>query len=288
MIVRAALRLALAAALAGTAVVAQAAPRIASINVCTDQLLMALADPAQIVGLSPYARDPASSWMAERAKNFRRLSGEAEDVLALHVDAVVAAPFTRRATREMLKRQGVRVVEFPVAQSLDDVRANLRLMGDLAGHPERAAAEIARFEAALARVRNAAAGRRLRVLAVSRRGWVTGRHSLLGALLDAAGLANAADELGIAAGGFQPLEAIVRLKPDLLVVSDDRDLAVDQGQAFVLHPALERLYPSDRRIVIPDRLTVCDGPMLTEALDRLGAALAQLYPLARGRHSAGP
>lgn len=273
---RAVLRLALAAALAGTTAVAQAAPRIASINVCTDQLLMALADPAQIAGLSPYARDPASSWMAERAKAFRRLSGEAEDVLALRVDAVAAAPFTRRATRAMLARQGVRVVEFPVAQSPKGVRDNLRLMGELTGHPDRAAAEIARFNAALARVRTAAAGPRLRVLAVSRRGWITGRHSLLGALLDAARLANAADDLGIAAGGLEPLEAIVRLKPDLIVVSDDRDLATDQGQAFVLHPALERLYPPDRRIVIPDRLTVCDGPMLTEALDRLGAALARL------------
>jgi iron complex transport system substrate-binding protein len=28
-------------------------PRIASINICTDQLLMILADPPQILGLSP-------------------------------------------------------------------------------------------------------------------------------------------------------------------------------------------------------------------------------------------
>ena len=33
-------------------------PRIASINVCTDQLLLTLADPEQILGLSPYSRDP--------------------------------------------------------------------------------------------------------------------------------------------------------------------------------------------------------------------------------------
>ena len=126
------LRLALAAGLVALATtMAQAAPRVASINVCTDQLLMALADPAQIVGLSPYSRDPASSAMAERAENFHRLSGGAEDVLALHPDVVVAAPFTRRATREMLKRQGLRVVEFPVAQSLADVRSNLRRMGEI-------------------------------------------------------------------------------------------------------------------------------------------------------------
>jgi iron complex transport system substrate-binding protein len=272
---RVVLQLAFAAATAGAAVPVQAAPRIASINVCTDQLVMALADPAQIAGLSPYARDPESSWLAERAKAFRRLSGEAEDVLMLRPDVVVAAPFTRRATRAMLKRQAVRVVEFPVAQSLDDVRNNLRLMGEVAGHPERASAEIARFDAALQRARAAAARQPLRVLAVSRRGWITGQHSLLGALLAAVGLDNVADQLGVAAGGYQPLEAIIRLKPDVIVVSDEGRAAEDQGQAFVLHPALERLYPPDKRIVIPDRLTVCDGPSLTEALDRLSMALAR-------------
>lgn len=255
---------------------AQAAPRIASINVCTDQLLLTLADPKQIAGLSPYARDPASSWLAERARNFRRLSGEAEDVLMLRPDIVVAGAFSRRATREMLKQMGQRVVEFAVVQSLDDVRRNIRLMGDLVGHPERASAEIARFDDAIARARAVAARHPLRVLAVSRRGWITGQHSLLGALLRAVGLTNIAGELGVAAGGFQPLEAVIKLRPDLLVVSEEGDVAVDQGQAFLLHPALEKLYPMHKRIAIPDVLTVCDGPSLTAALDRLTADLTRI------------
>ena len=50
----------IAAALTGAPAIAQAIPhRVASINLCTDQLLLALADPAQIASLSPYARDPA-------------------------------------------------------------------------------------------------------------------------------------------------------------------------------------------------------------------------------------
>ena len=50
------LRAILAAVVALLTLPAQAAerPRVASINACTDQLLLALADPEQIVGLSPY------------------------------------------------------------------------------------------------------------------------------------------------------------------------------------------------------------------------------------------
>src|SRR5665647_298608 len=100
-------------------------PRAASINVCTDQLLMTLADPAQILGLSPYSRDPARSFDAEKAARFPMLSGEAEDTLMIRPDLVVAGTFTKRATRELLKQQGLRVAEFDVAQTIDDVKSQI-------------------------------------------------------------------------------------------------------------------------------------------------------------------
>ncbi|MEA2836828.1 MAG: iron complex transport system substrate-binding protein [Bradyrhizobium sp.] len=57
-------------------------PRIASMNVCTDQLLLTLADPGQVLGLSRYARGRRQSWAADDARRYRILSGGAEDVLA--------------------------------------------------------------------------------------------------------------------------------------------------------------------------------------------------------------
>ena len=101
-------------------------PRIASINLCTDQLLVTLADPSQILGLSPYSRDRARSWDAVKSAQFPKLSGEAEDVLVLRPDVVVAGRFTKRATRELLKEKGLRVVEFDAARSLDDVKKQIR------------------------------------------------------------------------------------------------------------------------------------------------------------------
>jgi len=258
------------------AIAAANLPRIASINLCTDQLLMTLADPPQILGLSPYARDPARSWAAAQADSFPRLSGTAEDVLILRPDVVVAGRFTKLATRELLKDKGLRVVEFDAARSLDDVKKQIRLMGEVTRHPDRASAEIDRLDAAIAHVRQLAARKPYRVLAVSRRGWVNGGDSLTSSLLANAGLSNAARDLGIKSGGFASLEAIINLKPDLIWVSDDSGFAEDEGSAFLLHPALERFYPATKRIVIPERLTVCGGVMLSEAMDRLASELERV------------
>ena len=81
------------------------------------------------------------------------------------------------------------------------------------------------------------------MLPLSRRGWVAGSDSFVGSLLTETGLLNAAGDLGFTFGGFASLEAIVSLRPDFIVVSQAGNHASDDGQAFLLHPALERFYP---------------------------------------------
>jgi iron complex transport system substrate-binding protein len=251
-------------------------PHIASMNLCTDQLLISLADPEQILGLSRYARERFESFSADDARQFRVLSGGAEDILQLHPDIVVASLYDKRSTRELLKEKGISLAEFAVPRNLDEVKAQIREMGDLVGHPDRATAEVSRLDDAIARARKAVSQHHYKVLPLSQRGWVSGSDSLLSSLLAETGLFNAAGDLGIAFGGYASLEAIVNLQPDFIVVADASERAEDDGHAFLLHPALERLYPPSRRIVIPDRLTVCGGMMIADALDRLVSELKRV------------
>jgi iron complex transport system substrate-binding protein len=257
---------------------AQAAglPRIASMNVCTDQLLVPLADPGQILGLSRFSRDAWQSFVADEARRFPSLSGGAEDILVLRPDIVVASLFDKRSTRELLRQNGLRLAEFAVPRNLDEVKAQIRQMGEITGHPDRAAAEVARLDAAIAKARQTVVEKRYRVLPLSRRGFVTGSDSLVSSILDEIGLLNAAGDLGVGMGGFASLEAIVSLKPDFLLVSEAGDRAEDEGRAFLLHPALERFYPPEKRIVIPERLTVCGGVMIADALDLLVTELQRV------------
>jgi iron complex transport system substrate-binding protein len=265
----------LALALPGSAALAANLPRLVSMNVCTDQLLLTLADPEQILGLSRFARDGWQSQAGDISR-YPVLSGGAEDVLLIRPDIVVTSAFDKRSTRELLKAKGLRLAELAVPRTLDEARQQIREAGDIIGHPDRAAVEIARLDAALARARRAVSERHYRVLPLSRRGWVAGSDSFVGSLLSEIGLRSAAGDLGFASGGFASLEAIVSLRPDFIVVSQAGDIARDDGQAFLLHPALERFYPPEKRIVIPERMTECGGVLLADALDALTAEVQRV------------
>jgi iron complex transport system substrate-binding protein len=268
--------LVLALALFNSATGAAGLPRIVSMNVCSDQLLLSLADPEQILGLSRFSRDAWQSFAADKARRFPIMSGGAEDVLVAKPDIVVASLFDKRSTRELLKTNGLHLVEFTVPRTLDEVKQQILEMGEVVRHPDRAALAIARLDAAIARARQAVTDHHYRVLPLSRRGWVSGSDSLVSSLLTEAGLLNPAADLGVAAGGYASLESIVQLRPDFLLVSEGSDRAEDDGRAFLLHPALERFYPPDKRIVLPERLTVCGGVMLADALDVLTAELKRV------------
>ena len=252
--------------------------RIASINLCMDQLLLAVADREDIAGLSPFARDGRRSWAAGHAEGLPILSGTAEEILVLRPSHVLSMTFMKRETRDMIRSQGIPVVAFDLADTIAQSREQILAVADLAGRPERGRAAAAALDGALARLRAAAPSQRLRVLPLSRRGWVAGRRSLVADLLAQAGLDNAAGDAGLEAGGFLSLERIVALRPDAILVTAAEERAEDQGRAMLLHPALTALFPPERRIVVPEALTVCGGPMLVEAMDRLADQIRTLRP----------
>ncbi len=96
-------------------------------------------------------------------------------------------------------------------------------------------------------------------------------ETLTGELLSIVGFTNAGGDLAGKTGGFVPLERLIATPPDFLVVASPKPRVDDQGSALLAHPALAALYPSERRIVLPERLTVCGGPSLPAALAHLSA-----------------
>ncbi|MEM6615342.1 MAG: ABC transporter substrate-binding protein [Pseudomonadota bacterium] len=247
-------------------------PRVVSINMCTDQLLLGLADPAQILGVSRYGQDAALSFFAGRANTHEALSGSAEEVLKLQPDLVLAGTFTDRATREMLAAQGIPVKTFRPATTIEESIKQIGLAGEWLGQEERAAAIIAEIqrEAAPAEARGVTA------LYYQRRGFVSGESSLVSDLFEIVGLENAAATFGAKRTGAVSLEQLISDPPDILVMADTTPDPADQGLALLSHPALGASVPPERRIELPQRLTVCGGPSVAPAIQHLRDAMRGL------------
>lgn len=260
---------------AGAAQASDAPRRVVSFNLCADQLVVALADPEQIAGLSPYATDSALSVVADKARAFRKADWQAESTLLLEPDLVLIGPNDRSVTRRMLSSQGLRVVETGFVSDLDSARKQIREIAALLGHKERGEKLIAELERARLRLASAATKGDRTALVVERGGYTQGPASLAATLLAEAGLK---PPKGAPAGygGFIPLERFLVLRPDLVFLKDPPSAATDQGAMFLVHPALRDLYPPERRVALPTRYTMCGGPALVAAFDYMADEMARL------------
>ncbi|MBR2117946.1 MAG: ABC transporter substrate-binding protein [Afipia sp.] len=256
--------------------------RIVSFNLCADQLLLALADPAQIAGLSPYAVNPLLSVMTDKAAAFPRLDWDAESVVNLAPDLVLGGP-SHRPIHAMLSAMGIRVVDVELIRNLADARRQAIEVGKLVGHPERGEALARQIEQAEARLSAVALKPPLTALVIQREGYREGPASLASGMLSIAGLrppqrasAGAGGFMSAEQGGFVSLEHLLTGGPDVLVLQDPPREAQDQGALFITHPALLARYGANRRIDLPERYTLCGGPPLLQGLDYLARAIKAL------------
>lgn len=241
---------------------AMAAPmRVASLNVCADQLLLALA-PERIVSLSPLARDPGISYFARKAAHFSGNTGRAETMVVDRPDLVLAGRFDGKARVEFLRGQGIEVMIVDPWSSMADGAAQIRTVAARLGETARGEKMIARIDAALARSRNASP-RPASVIALGNGLFAAGERSLTGEILRHLGLRTHPHH----PGGFARLERIVADPPDFVLGGLGE--AGGQGAALFQHPAFDKAVPRERRLSAPAGLLTCGGPSMPAALDAL-------------------
>ena len=261
---------------AGAALAAEPPRRIVSLNKCTDQLLLALVERERIASVSPIGSDELS-FSAEALRGLPANSGRGELVLLTNADLVLTGPFESHARRDMLRRQGFEVMVLGLWTSLAEGREQIRVLAQRLGAEAKGAALIAAIDAALARSRGAAPAPRT-VLVLQRRGYTPGDTSILDELLRHVGLVPATRRLGLTQGGTVSLERLVADPPDYLLMAESDRGAIDQGSALLWHPALRTTIPPERRLYLPDRLTICGGPATPQAIDALAAEVRAKVP----------
>lgn len=245
---------------------ASAAPTIVSLNPCSDAVLAEVAAPGQLLAVSHYSQDPASSSMdLEAARTFRAVSGSVEEVLALDPDVVVAGSFLPPATRSAFDRLGIRVVTVPIATSVEESREQVLALAELAGRREQGVLLRSRIDAALARAAVPRDHVPVEALVWQAGGIVPGKDTLIADLLSRTGFESFSAAKGMGQADHLSLEQVLADPPRVILFAGDSRRAEDR---LLYHPALADLRIT-RRAPFDPSLLWCGGATLVHAAERL-------------------
>jgi iron complex transport system substrate-binding protein len=244
---------------------AGAAPlRVASLNLCSDELALLLAGPGQLVSVSRLAADPEESLLAARAKSLPTNRGRVTDVVALAPDLVLTSggdPTVANTAR----RLGIATLELPQPQNFIQLRDNIHIVAEALGRPAAGIALTARMDAILA----SSPARLSPALLVSGGGITIAADGFAAQWLAAAGLS----QQRVPRGQIN-LEQILRNPPRYLVISTYRAKQASANQRWLAHPAFAALPASVHQLHTDGRAWTCLGPGLATEIARLRAVVA--------------
>jgi iron complex transport system substrate-binding protein len=244
--------------------------RVVSLNLCADQLLMALAPPERIASITWLSRSEGDPALLPLARSLPINHGGAEEVLMARPDLVLAGRYTTSTTRSLLRRAGVPLLELDPAQDWVGIRTLTRTVARALGEERRGEALIADMD-----LRLAALGRTRPDLPVRVIGWggsgsdVPGRDTLFNTLLETAGGVN----VGVLAprqGGFD--ERVVMTHPQALLRGVSYGATPALRNEAARHRLLRRLYPQGQ-LTYPEALFGCGVPQAAAAAQALQRSL---------------
>jgi iron complex transport system substrate-binding protein len=251
---------------AAAATPSTARPRIVSINPCMDAVLVRVAAPEQILGISHYSQDPAATSIPlEVARRFHATSGTAEEVVVLAPDLVISGPHVSPSTIFALERMHVHIMKFSVAESVAESAKQIREVATAIGAPERGEALVAAIESAIARARFDG-GRRIPAVIWQTGGMIPGRGTLADELLRLTGYQNLSVAYGLKKWDVLSLEYLLASPPELVFSVGTGNA---EGDRLLGHPAVRRLATQVAFRTYPFRLLQCGGPTIIEAVTRL-------------------
>ena len=257
------------------ATVAQAAEpprRVVSLNLCLDQLVLALAAPGQIVGISDISHDPRISPRWREARALPPVRKRAEEILALRPDLLIIDDFLTPSLRKTLRLAGVPTLELAEAGSVEATLDHIARIGAALGRSDAARDLATSLRDGIGRL-TTPVERNSPVAAIYQaNGMTLGRGTNADGLLRVTGWRNFASERGLSL--FVPLamEELVVAAPDLLILDGETSDRPSLAEQMMTHRAARRAFAGARTLVMPHSLWLCGGPQNVEALRRLAAA----------------
>ena len=237
--------------------VASAAVRAASLNMCSDEYLLLLAKPSEIASISRLSRDPADSALWQLGQRYPGNRGDLESALKSRPNLLITMGGSGRASGMIARKMGIRTLDLPFPATTGDVARNIRRVANALGDGRRAAPWIGKF----ARLQGQKAPLTDAIFLGS------GGNSVAAQSVEADWMRLAGLRQRALPGGRATLELLATKAPSILLRSTYRRAERSIGQTWLDHPLANP--PSSRIIEVDGRPWTCAGPLMLQEVERL-------------------
>ena len=238
---------------------ASAGLRVASLNLCTDELLLALAEPSQIVSVTHLSQQPLEYAGWKQARRYPKNDGSLLTVVGQRPDLILTMGGGVRDEAHIARRLGIRIVDLPYPHSVSDIETAITTVSRAVGQPANGARLNSRIETL----------KRSKPTIASDTIWLGGGgRSVAATGLTAEWMRLAGFRQRSLIGDRVTLEQLLVKPPAALLRSDYRAGQYSAEQRWMMHP-LAKGTTKSRTIPTDGRAWTCMGPAMVAEVTRL-------------------
>jgi iron complex transport system substrate-binding protein len=243
-------------------------PNIVSLDFCSDQFVLYLADKEQITAISKAAED-IYSFYRERAIGIPKTSSTIEEVIMLNPDIVVQAYSSAAHMDEMTERTGGSLITTQFGSDPDTVYKNMSMVGKSIGQEDRAIEFNQNYKRRLKEIKNKPRSE-LKIAYITPSGTTAGVGTSVDDIIKLAGFKSYAEAHGLNGWLSLPVENLVMDPPDIFITGYFEEGAVTQSSwSLARHDYLFKMMKTIPTINIPSSYMSCNGLFIVDAAERI-------------------
>lgn len=219
--------------------------RLHTLSLGHDEIVVALVGAEGLVGVGSFTANETYSNVAAEVDGLPKVSRDAEEVVSLNPDLVIASKFTKQDLVDTISGTGIQVVRTSLESSAEGHETNIRTLAYMLGAEDRAEELIQQIQTRInfvkSSVAKAADGTMPGVLSIAKFSdsiSAAGSDSTEGGIIEQAGGLNVAAASGIDGHGTISLESIIAMNPDVIVITQPDPGASDLADLLKAEPAL--------------------------------------------------
>ena len=213
--------------------------RIASLNLCTDELLLSLANPDQIISLTWLAREESLSSFFEPARPYHQNNGRASDVIPLNPDLVFLSEFSPANTLGLLEAIGIKSIVIPEPRTTAQLLENIRVMSSAIDQVKKGEKLISLFSSRLKSIAVDTSRQKTSVLLLSPGIASFGSSAVKIEILKMLNIRVLNQEKPSLANRYLAIEELTRSSPDFVIIDKYSGDYPSVSEEILRHPLIQ-------------------------------------------------